>query len=114
TSVLIHAFNAALLFAALLMLTRDQWKSAIVAALFAVHPLRMESVAWIAERKDVLCGFFFILAILFYGQFAASKKWRWYAATSFAFILGLLAKPMILTLPCVLLLLDYWPLRRND
>ncbi len=114
TSVVIHAINAALLYLVLLSMTRATWKSAIVAALFALHPLRMESVAWIAERKDVLCGLFFFLAIGCYAKYARTGRWSWYAATAGAFALGLMSKPMIVTLPCVLLLLDFWPLRRID
>lgn len=113
TSVLLHAANAALLFAALRRATRALWPSALAAALFALHPLRAESVAWVAERKDVLSGFFFMLALLSYAAYARrGGPWR-YAAVVASFVLGLCAKPMLVTLPFVLLLLDFWPLRRH-
>lgn len=114
TNVLIHSANVAIAYLALLLLTGQPWKSAIVAALFGVHPLRMESVAWIAERKDVLCAMFFLIAIACYAQYAKSRRGGWYGAVVVAFGLGILAKPMIVTLPCVLLLLDAWPLNRTE
>ena len=113
-----HAANAALLFLLLLRLTQAPWRSAVAAAIFAWHPLRVESVAWIAERKDVLCGFFFLLALIFYAEFARRSKVRSpkskviFGASLLAFALALLSKPMAVTLPFVLLLLDVWPLRR--
>src|SRR5207249_11269689 len=102
----------------LLLLTRltgATYQSLIVAAIFAVHPLRIESVAWVAELKDVLCATFFLLTIACYTQYVRSDRRRgaWYASTAALFALGLMAKPMILTLPCVLLLLDFWPLKRR-
>ncbi len=108
----LHALNAALLFLVLTRMTASTWRSAIVAALFAWHPLHVESVAWVSERKDVLSTFFGLLTLLAYSQYAATHKgrWRWFALLLFA--LGLSAKPMLVTLPCVLLLLDYWPLGR--
>ena len=111
-NAVIHAMNAAVAFMVLLSLTGATWKSLIVAALFTVHPLRMESVAWVAERKDVLCALFFLLAIGCYAPYARAKDRRWYVATAACFGLGALAKPMIVTLPFVLLLLDVWPLAR--
>jgi protein O-mannosyl-transferase len=112
TSLLLHAANAALLFLILSELTSAQWRSAFVAALFAVHPLHVESVAWISERKDVLSTLFFLITILCYSRYVTRPgPWR-YAAVLAAFASGLMAKPMLVTLPCVLLLLDYWPLAR--
>ncbi len=117
-NALIHAANAALLFLLLWQLTKSTWRSAAAAAVFAWHPLRVESVAWIAERKDVLCGFFFLLALLFYGKFAGESKVQspkskvFFGASLLAFALALLSKPMAVTLPFVLLLLDVWPLGR--
>jgi tetratricopeptide (TPR) repeat protein len=120
-NVLLHAANAALVFVLLQRLTGARWRSLMVAALFAVHPLRVESVAWVAERKDVLCGWFGLLALIFYARYAqaaAAKRVRnfllspayWLAWCCFA--LGLMSKPMLVTWPFVLLLLDYWPLER--
>ncbi len=111
-NVLFHAVNAALLFGLLLRLTGNTWPAAFIAALFAWHPLHIESVAWISERKDVLSTFFALLALLSYARFVKANRRRsfWYALVFFA--LGLLAKPMLVTLPLVLLLLDYWPLGR--
>ncbi|HJO24085.1 MAG: hypothetical protein QF890_11250 [Myxococcota bacterium] len=113
TSLLLHLANALLLFEALRRLTREPWPSAFVAALFALHPLHVESVAWISARKDVLSGFFFGLALLLHERRARSQAPRAWAVALFVTLgLGLLAKPMLVTLPCVLLLLDFWPLRR--
>ena len=129
-NVLFHAANAVLLFALLLRLTNAPWPGAFVAALFAWHPLHVESVAWISERKDVLSTFFGLLALLAYAKAAAGDKWRvtrteeqslshvschashfyWLAVIFFA--LGLMSKPMLVTLPFVMLLLDFWPLKR--
>lgn len=118
TSVGLHALNAAIAFAALGRLTGAVWTSAFAAALFAWHPLRVESVAWVAERKDVLSGLFWLLVLWAYAIFverrrkAAPDAWRYYVLALIAFALGLMAKPMLVTLPFVLLLLDIWPLRR--
>jgi predicted negative regulator of RcsB-dependent stress response len=150
TNVLLHAANAVLLFLVLRRMTSTTWQSALVAALFAIHPLRVESVAWIAERKDVLSGLFFMLTLWAYvkyvsgarcqvsGEEANAKDQRqetnakgqrlkaktlqpsafslqpspWYWLTLLFFALGLMSKPMLVTLPFVLLLLDYWPLNR--
>ena len=115
TSAVIHAVNAALVYLVLVSLTRSPGKSGIVAALFALHPLRMESVAWVAERKDVLCALFFIIAVGCYGKYALTsgrERFVWYGGVIAAFVLGILSKPMIVTLPFVLLLLDCWPLKR--
>ena len=113
TNVLLHATTAILLLFVLLRWTGHFWSSAMMAALFAVHPLRVESVAWIAERKDVLSGMFFMLTLGAYTAYAVRPfSWSRYLAVVLLFALGLLAKSMLVTLPCVLLLLDYWPLRR--
>ncbi len=102
-----------LLFLLVRQMTGRLWPSALVAALFAIHPLRVQSVAWISERKDVLSGLFFVLTLGAYVRYvrAAPTAGR-YAAVCLLYVLGLLAKPMLVTLPMVLLLLDYWPLRR--
>jgi tetratricopeptide (TPR) repeat protein len=111
-NALFHAANAALLFVLLLRLTGAAWPAALVAALFAWHPLRVESVAWVSERKDVLSSFFALLSLLCYTRFAREKSRRDYFLSLLCFALGLLAKPMIVTLPCLFLLLDWWPLNR--
>ena len=112
TSVLLHALNAALLFLALERLTGRRWPSAFVAALFGVHPLHVESVAWVAERKDVLAGLFFMLLLLAYERYSRRGGTVRYLAVLALFALGLAAKPMLVTVPLVLLLLDFWPLGR--
>ena len=112
TNVAYHAFNAILLFIVLNWMTGAIWRSAFVAILFALHPLNVESVAWISERKNVLSTFFWMLTLLAYRHYALRPRFRRYAAVCIAFALGLLAKPMLATLPFVLMLLDYWPLRR--
>lgn len=124
TNVLLHATNAVLLLWLLWSATGACWRSAVVAALFAWHPLHVESVAWVAERKDVLSAFFGFLALIFYVRHArarpptaaaqASLFWRspWYWLAWLCFGLGLLSKPMLVTWPVVLLLLDFWPLGR--
>ncbi len=127
TSVAFHAVNAGLVFLVLWNLTGAAGRSLTAAALFALHPLRVESVAWISERKDVLSLFFGLLALLAYARFAAARskvntasaapdRWRGWGAYGLAllcFALSLLSKPMWVTLPFLLLLLDYWPLRRG-
>jgi Flp pilus assembly protein TadD len=114
TSAIIHALNAMLLFLLLWRVTGATWKSLMVAALFALHPLNVESVAWIAERKNVLCTFFFLLALGAYGWYARMPGLRRYLVVALMFILGLAAKPMVITLPFVLMLLDLWPLHRIE
>ena len=111
-SVLLHALNAVLLFWLLQSATGFTWRSLFVAALFAVHPVNVESVAWAAERKNVLSMVFFLLAMLAYGWYAQRPSLRRYASVAFLFALALMAKPQVVTLPCVLLLWDYWPLQR--
>ena len=135
TNILLHAAAVILLFFALRELTINSrarpagapkatggpavcpyqvWASAFVAALFAIHPLRVESVAWVAERKDVLSGVFFMLTLLAYARYARSDRFSWgrYTTVLVFFAVGLMCKPTLVTLPFALLLLDYWPLRR--
>ncbi|HEY1663697.1 MAG TPA: tetratricopeptide repeat protein, partial [Verrucomicrobiae bacterium] len=115
TNILLHAATTILLFLALNQMTGTLWRSALVAAIFAVHPLRVESVAWVAERKDVLSGLFFMLTLLMYARYVregARYRSRPYILMIIFALLGLMAKPMLVTLPFVLLLLDYWPLQR--
>jgi protein O-mannosyl-transferase len=112
TSLLIHIINVLLLFALLWQTTGSLWRSFSVAALFAIHPLHVESVAWVSERKDVLSTLFWFVALLAHARFARKPSWEAHITIFAAFILGLLAKPMTVTLPFTLLLLDYWPLRR--
>src|ERR1051325_6928527 len=112
TNLLFHTANTLLLFGLLRFLTGAVWRSACVAALFAVHPLHVESVAWIAERKDVLSAFFWILTMWAYVKYLEDPVFRRYALVLISFALGLMAKPMLVTLPFALLLADYWPLRR--
>jgi hypothetical protein len=118
TNVLLHAGNALLLFVVLARATRARWRSLLVAALFGLHPLHVESVAWIAERKDVLSTLFWMLTMWAYVLWAERREarrqraWVFYGLTYLALTAGLMAKPMLVTLPCVLLLLDFWPLGR--
>jgi tetratricopeptide (TPR) repeat protein len=111
-NVLFHCANAVLLFVLLWRLTGAAWAAAMVAALFAWHPLRVESVAWISERKDVLSSFFGLLSLLCYARFVQEKSRRDYFLALVLFALGLLAKPMLVTLPFLMLLFDWWPLNR--
>lgn len=112
TNVLLHTANVLLLFVLMRQMTGDLWKSAFVAAVFAVHPLRVESVAWVAERKDVLSTFFGFLALIAYVHYVQRSRTRWYWAAWIAFACSLMAKQTLVTLPFVFLLLDYWPLAR--
>jgi tetratricopeptide (TPR) repeat protein len=112
TNVFFHLANTVLLFLVLKWMTGGLWRSAFVAALFALHPLHVESVAWVAERKDVLSTLFWILTLWAYLHYVKGPGIRRYLLTLVPFALGLLAKPMLVTLPFVLLLLDYWPLER--
>jgi tetratricopeptide (TPR) repeat protein len=130
TNVLLHALNVVLVFALLQQMTGALWRSLLVAALFGWHPLHVESVAWIAERKDVLSTCFGLLALIFYARYVQKSEVRsqksetnlptsssfllspFYWLALFFFVLGLMSKAMLVTLPCVLLLLDYWPLQR--
>jgi hypothetical protein len=111
----LHIANALLLFSALRYMTNAPWPSALVAALFAWHPLHVESVAWVSARKDTLSTFFMMLTILAYARYArgaSGGRVGWYAATLASYALALMAKSMVVTLPAVLLLFDYWPLGR--
>jgi tetratricopeptide (TPR) repeat protein len=112
TNLLLHTAAAAILFLALRGLTGALWKSAAVAALFAVHPIHVESVAWVTERKDVLAGLFFALALLAYGHYSRRPGLAKYLTLATFFACGLMAKPMLVPLPLLLLLLDWWPLGR--
>src|SRR5580704_13658541 len=118
TNVLLHTANTLLLFLLLRRWTGNLWRPAFVAALFGWHPLHVESVAWVAERKDVLSTFFFFLTLLAYCRYASELKMKngkrkiYYGLALLFFALGLMAKPMLVSLPIILLLLDYWPLRR--
>ena len=110
TSVLLHIVNAILLFLLLMWATNRIGPSLFIAALFALHPINVESVAWIAERKNVLCTLFFFLSLWAYGWYAKKPDWKRYLVVAALFAAGLASKPMVITLPFVLLLLDYWPL----
>jgi protein O-mannosyl-transferase len=118
TSVLLHALNSLLVFVVWRKMTGAVWRSLLVAALFGLHPLHVESVAWIAERKDVLSTLFWLLTIWAYAHWVRQRvdrrprAWAFYGSTLGFFILGLMSKPMLVTVPCVLLLLDFWPLKR--
>lgn len=112
TSVALHVVNTLLVFAVFHALTGARWRSAGVAALFGLHPLHVEAVAWIAERKEVLSAFFSLLALLAYARYARTRSRASAGAVAAAFVAALLSKPMAMTLPAVLLLLDFWPLRR--
>jgi tetratricopeptide (TPR) repeat protein len=112
TNLLFHAFATLLLFAFLKRATQARWPSAFVALLFALHPLHVESVAWVSERKDVLSAFFWFLTLLLYVRYTTQKSVGRYVLVLVAFSLGLMSKPMVVTLPFVLVLLDIWPLRR--
>jgi tetratricopeptide (TPR) repeat protein len=111
-NALIHTANTLLVFWLLLGTTHARWSSALVAALFALHPLHVESVAWAAERKDTLSTFFGLLCLIAYVRYAEAPSVRRYAWTAITLALGLMAKPMLVTWPFVMLLLDYWPLGR--
>ena len=109
-----HVVNSALVFLFLKRATGSFWRSAFISAVFALHPIHVESVAWISERKDLLSGFFAILALIAYTRYLRAPSLPRYLLIAVLFALGLLAKPMIVTLPCVMLLLDYWPFARFD
>jgi len=118
TNILVHSLSAVLLFLVLHRATKTFWRAALAAALFAWHPLRVESVAWISERKDVLSGLFWMLTLWAYVHYVEeckmpNAKWRrFYVLALVFFVMGLMSKPMLVTLPFVLLLLDWWPLQR--
>jgi len=112
TNLLLHLASIILLFLILMRTTRSVWQSFFVAALFAIHPLHVESVAWIAEHKDVLSTVFWMLTMGAYVLYAERPGWKRYSAVVLLYALGLMAKPMLVSLPLVLLMLDYWPSRR--
>lgn len=113
-NVALHAVNVLLLFWLLQRATGAVWRSILVAALFAVHPLNVETVAWVAQRKSLLCTLFTLLTIAAYGGYVRRPDWKRYLVVVAAFTLALMSKPMAVTLPLVLLLLDYWPLHRYE
>ncbi|MBX7222415.1 MAG: tetratricopeptide repeat protein [Blastocatellia bacterium] len=110
----LHLGNTLLVFLTVNRYTKTFWPSWWTAVFFAVHPLHVESVAWISERKDLLAGCFWLLTMLAYERYARTSLWRFYGLTLLCLTLGLMAKPMLVTLPCVLLLLDHWPLNRTN
>src|SRR5437016_5681809 len=114
TNVLLHAVAVLLLFSVLRQMTGAFWKSAIVAALFAIHPLHVESVAWVSERKDVLSAIFFFLMLIMYARYTRAPSIIRYRAVAVLCATGLMSKPMLVTAPFILLLVDYWPLRRLE
>jgi Tfp pilus assembly protein PilF len=113
-NVLLHSIAVILLFILLAQMTGNVWSSAFVSAIFAIHPLHVESVAWISERKDVLSGLFFFLTLLAYFYYTRKPGVGRYVTMSILFACGLLSKPMLVTLPIILLLIDYWPLNRFE
>jgi Flp pilus assembly protein TadD len=112
TNLVLHVVNSLLLFGVLWRLTGALYRSAVVAALFAVHPMHVESVAWISERKDVLSTFFWFLGVWAYTDYVRDRRWTRYGLVFLCLTLGLMSKPMLVTFPFALLLLDYWPLER--
>jgi hypothetical protein len=114
TNLVLHIFGTLFLFRLLNRTTGDVWKSAFVAACFALHPLQVESVAWISQRKNVLCGFFWMLTLCLYVDYIEKPTMKHYLMVCFSFVLALMSKPMAVTLPVVMLLLDYWPLKRFE
>ncbi|HON58424.1 MAG TPA: tetratricopeptide repeat protein [Smithella sp.] len=114
TNLVLHVFNMLLLFHLLNRMTGDVWKSALVAACFALHPLNVESVAWISQRKNVLCVFFWMLTLWLYVYYTEKPVIKRYLLVICAFALALMSKPMVVTLPIVMMLLDYWPLKRFE
>ncbi|MFP6582519.1 MAG: tetratricopeptide repeat protein [Candidatus Hydrogenedentota bacterium] len=112
TNLIIHILATIAFYFAFFRMTGRQIESVMVALFFAIHPQHVQSVAWVSERKDVLSGLFMALTLLAYHRYTQDRVWRWYGFTAAMFALGLMSKPMLVTLPCVLLLLDYWPLNR--
>jgi len=110
--MLFHLANALLVFALLRLATGSLWPSVMTALVFAVHPLHVESVAWVSERKDVVCTFFSLLTLIAYIRHARHPSRSRFATVCILLVLALMAKPMAVTLPCVLILMDYWPLNR--
>jgi tetratricopeptide (TPR) repeat protein len=114
TNVAWHIAATLLLFVLLFRTTQAPWPSAFVATLFALHPAHVESVAWVAERRDVLCAFFGFLSLLTYAEYVSRRQITFYLSSLISFLLGLMSKPMLVTFPLVMLLLDYWPLYRYN
>ena len=114
TNLILHILSTLLLFWLFYRMTRTIWKSAFVAALFSLHPMHVESVAWISERKDVLSTFFWMLTLCLYVYYTEKPAIKRYLLVLFSFILALLSKPIVVTLPVIMILLDYWPLRRFE
>src|SRR5262249_39331313 len=114
TNVILHTIAVLLLFWVLQQMTGALWRSALVAALFAVHPLHVESVAWVSERKDILSAVFFFLMLHAYSGYARAPSAMRYLAVAVLFAAGLMSKPMLVSAPIILLLLDYWPLQRYE
>lgn len=114
TNLFLHILSSLLLFWLFHRMTGALWRSAFVAGLFALHPLHVESVAWISERKDVLSAFFWMLTLCFYVYYTEKPAMKRYLPVLFSFILALMSKPMVVTLPVVMILLDYWPLKRFE
>jgi hypothetical protein len=112
TNLIIHISSTVLLFLLLFRLTGSRWQSSFVAALFALHPLHVESVAWVAERKDLLSAFFWFLTLFLYSSYVTKRKPVFYISSLISFVLGLMSKPMLVTIPIVMLLIDLWPLNR--
>jgi tetratricopeptide (TPR) repeat protein len=114
TNIVLHTIAVLLLFRVLRQMTGAEWRSAVVAALFAIHPLHVESVAWVSERKDVLSAVLFLLMLNAYVRYARAASITRYLGVAILFAAGLMSKPMLVTAPVILLLLDYWPLRRFE
>jgi len=114
TNLVLHILSTLLLFWLFHRMTGALWKSAFVAAFFALHPLHVESVAWVSERKDVLSAFFWMLTLCFYVVYTEKQSIQRYLLVVFSFVLALLSKPMVVTLPLIMILLDYWPLKRFE
>jgi len=112
TNLILHILNTLLLLLVLCKMTGELWKGAFVAALFSLHPLHVESVAWVTERKDMVSAFFWFLTLLSYAFYTKSPGIKNYLFSLFCFLMGLMSKPMLITLPFVLLLLDFWPFKR--
>jgi hypothetical protein len=114
TNVIIHICNTLILFVILYQITQKKWQSFFVAALFSCHPIHVESIAWISERKDVLSTFFLMLFLFSYVQYTKKENIVRYLIAMFFFLLGLMSKPMLVTVPITIILLDYWPLYRFE
>jgi len=114
TNLILHILSTLLLFRLFSTMTGEIWKSAFVAAFFALHPLHVESVAWVSERKDVLSAFFWMLTLCLYVFYTEKQSIKRYLLIVFSFVLALLSKPMVVTLPLIMILLDYWPLKRFE